>query len=97
MGDHRLGIFESLISVDTATAIGAEGEMERGGRQASTSCWLTRSMSASRSLNTMPQKSSGDIASGAKRNSNGAPYVLCLQLDIVAQRMPLLGKVPGRG
>lgn len=33
-GGHRLGMFESLISVGTATAIGVEGEMERGGRQA---------------------------------------------------------------
>ena len=33
-GDHRLGMFESLISVGTATAMGVEGETERGGRQA---------------------------------------------------------------
>lgn len=54
-------------------------------------------MSACKSLNTIPQKGSGDIASRAKRKSHGAPYGLSLQLDIVSQRMPLLGKVPGRG
>lgn len=41
-------------------------------------------------------KGSGDIASGAKRNSHEVPHGPSLQLDIVAQRMPLLGKVPGR-
>lgn len=81
----------------TVIAIGVKGERERGGRQTGTNCWLTGSMSANRSLNTIPQNGSGDIASRAKRNSYGSPYGLILQLDIVTQKLPLLGKVPGKG
>lgn len=82
-GDHRLGIFESLISVGTPAAIRVEGELG-GGKQIGTSCWLTRTLSANRSLNTIPQKGSGDIVSRAKTNSHGAPYGLSLQLDIIS-------------
>jgi hypothetical protein len=83
------------VGADTPTGVGEE--RERGGRRAGRHQLLADPVSEYQQVSKYTlQKGSGDIASGAKRNSHEVPYGLSLQLDSVAQRMPLLGKVPGR-
>lgn len=77
--------------------MGVRGGKERGHRQAGRLQLLADRVNECQQVSEYnPPKDSGEIASGAKENSPGAPYGLCLQSDIVTQMIPLLGKLPRR-